>query len=86
VGLRGGLSAVDDGLYRRVSTQTEAEAVRDYLYEDERGQMTPVEKMSTSDIEDILRTGFRSDGTTPPAAVTERLRLELFIREKGLRT
>jgi hypothetical protein len=59
--------------------------MRDYLYDDKDGRQIPVEKMSTAEIEAVLRYGFTTDDQTPEKAIIERLELELFIREKGLR-
>jgi hypothetical protein len=59
--------------------------MRDYIYEDQSGRQMPVEKMRTAEIHDVLRTGFHTDDNTPAPAIIERLQLELFIREKGLR-
>jgi hypothetical protein len=57
----------------------------DYLYERSPGHTVTVEQMLTSEIHDVLRSGFTTEGSTPPEAITERLRLELLIREKGMR-
>jgi hypothetical protein len=60
--------------------------VRDYIYTDRAGRTMPVAEMPSAAIQELLREGFSTDNVTPPTAITERLRLELFIREKGLRT
>lgn len=60
--------------------------MRDYTYNG-----TPVAQMRTRDIETCLRKGIEindSDGLASGEAVAcvmERLRLELFIRERNLR-
>lgn len=59
--------------------------MRDYIFERETGQGVPVAQMSTAEIHDVLRDGFKTDGCETAEAITERLRLELLIREKGMR-
>lgn len=55
--------------------------LRDYHDEED----VPVAEMSTSDIENCLQQGFELTSTVTADEVTERLRLELFIRQNNLR-
>ena len=61
--------------------------MRDYHYYDDDGRRIPISQMTTVDIDRWLRDGFKmvKGSEVTPEAVRERLQLELFIREKGLR-
>lgn len=63
--------------------------MRDYIYEPDDAPPHPIAAMSTTDIECVLSAGFeivRPDHPTETAEnIRDRLLLELFIREKGLR-
>ncbi len=62
--------------------------MRDYHWVLKSGERIAIAQMPTADIHDTLqRTGVKMmpHSEVTAAAVEERLRLELFIREKGLR-
>ena len=56
-------------------------AMRDYF----NGNNIPIAKMSTADIHETLRCGVEITADATVEGVIERLRLELFIRERNLR-
>jgi hypothetical protein len=62
--------------------------MRDHVRITDDGQRTPVADMTTEEIQECLQHGVaireESENTTAED-VMERLRLELFIRERGLR-
>lgn len=58
--------------------------MRDYIFEDATGKEMPVAEMPVADIQDCLQSMVLVDGTDAEA-VKERLRIELLIRELGLR-
>jgi TRAP-type mannitol/chloroaromatic compound transport system permease small subunit len=62
--------------------------MRDYQCQLESGEVMNVAQLPTWVIDAILRLGFEfveMGGITTKADVIDRLQLELFIREKGLR-
>jgi hypothetical protein len=60
--------------------------MRDYCRRDDEGRDVPVAQLSTEEIREHLATGVEALGPESVEAIMERLRLELFIRERGLRT
>lgn len=61
--------------------------MRDYGFVPDDGRPpVPVAEMTTADIEDCLRDGVKSISTESAQAIIERLQLELFIRERNLRS
>jgi hypothetical protein len=60
--------------------------MRDYEYMYEDGRCVKVADLPTQEILDVLAVGVNPLHGESPEAIMERLRLELFIRERGLRT
>lgn len=63
--------------------------MHDYRFIFPDGQRVPVAELPTPLIRYLLSDGVELDGADPhetPEQVMKRLDLELFIREKGLRT
>lgn len=50
------------------------------------GRKVPVAQLPTEEIKETLAEGVEAMGADPVSAIIERLLLELFIRENGLRT
>lgn len=60
--------------------------MRDYMYHpDGIDPGVPVSQMPTEEIVACLADGFEANGEAPIEAIRDRLQLELFIRERGLR-
>ncbi len=62
--------------------------MKDHVYVDETGKRTPVSELSTHEIQEFLRDGIEIAERNPGVnenSVRDRLELELFIREMGLR-
>lgn len=59
--------------------------MRDYYAAYEDGRQIAVADLPTSEIHEMLRDGIKPLGGDQAPAIIERLRLELFIRERNLR-
>lgn len=62
--------------------------MRDHYFVDDRGTRTPVSQLSTEMIRHLLTFGIEVESMEPGETkqdAIDRLQLELFIREKGLR-
>ena len=60
--------------------------MRDYIYRDgATGMITPVSEMPTARIERLLGEPWNNKSGQPNTAIVERLKLELFIRERRIR-